>query len=94
MINFDKGTYEHNGIETIKDDTATLWSNENHMEEKLGHKHLPAIINKFYQMYKKHRNELVYNPKKQSNRRFLHSNLALKVIMDCRTDKPCNIKRN
>ena len=45
-------------------------------------------------MCKKHRNELVNNPKKQSNRRFLHSNLALKIIMDCRTDKSCNLKRN
>ena len=44
-------------------------------------------------MYKKRRNELVNNPKKQSNRRFLHSNLALKIIMDCRTDKSCNLKR-
>ena len=45
-------------------------------------------------MYKKHRNELVNNPKKQSNRRFLHSNLVSKIIMDCRTDKSCNLKRN
>ena len=38
-------------------------------------------------MYKKRTNELVNNPKKQSNRRFLHSNLALKIITDCRADK-------
>ena len=44
-------------------------------------------------MYKKRRNELVNNPKKQSYRRFLHSNLALKIIMDCRTDKSCYLKR-
>ena len=32
--------------------------------------------------------------KKQPNRRFLHNDLALKVIMDCRTDISCNLKRN
>ena len=32
--------------------------------------------------------------KKQPNRRFLRSDLALKVIMDCRTDESCNLKRN
>ena len=84
-----KGTYENNGIESIINDSGTLWLNEKHTEEKLGHKNLPAIANS-----KKHRNELVNNPKKQSNRRFLHSNLALKIIMDCRTDKSCNFKRN
>ena len=31
--------------------------------------------------------------KKQPNRRFLHDDLPLKVIMDCRTDKLCNFKR-
>ena len=33
-------------------------------------------------------------PKKQPNKRFLHSDLALKKIMDCRTDESCNLKRN
>ena len=46
------------------------------------------------QLYKKHRHELVEKPKKQPNRRFLLSDLALKVIMDCRTDESCNLKRN
>ena len=45
-------------------------------------------------MYKKHRYELVNKPKKQPNRRFLRSNLSLKVIMDCKTDESCNLKRN
>ena len=42
-----KGTYENNGIESIIDDTGTLWLNEKHTEEKLGHKNLPAIANKY-----------------------------------------------
>ena len=42
-----KETYENNGIESIIDDTGTLWLNEKHTEEKLGHKNLPAIANKY-----------------------------------------------
>ena len=34
------------------------------------------------------------NQKKQRNRIFLRSDLALKVIMDCRRDESCNLKRN
>ena len=37
---------------------------------------------------------MVDKPKKQRNKRFLRSYLALKVIMDCRTDESCNLKRN
>ena len=33
-------------------------------------------------------------PKKQPNRRFLRSDLSLKIIMDCKTDESCNLKRN
>ena len=32
--------------------------------------------------------------KKQPHRRFLRSDLALKIIMNCRTDESCNLKRN
>ena len=59
--------------------------------KKLGHKNLSAITNKYDQVYKKRRHELVNEAKKQPNRRFLHSDLALKVIMDCRTDESCNL---
>ena len=38
--------------------------------------------------------ELVDKPKKQQNKRFLRCDLALKVIMDCRTDESCNLKKN
>ena len=31
---------------------------------------------------------------KQSHRRFIRNDLALKIIMDCRTDESCNFKRN
>ena len=57
------------------------------MEEKLDHESLPVIINKYDLIHKKHRHELEDNPKKEPNRRFLHSELTLIVIMDCTTDK-------
>ena len=94
MVNFTKDAFENNGIEVIIDSVKTLWLNEKHIEEKLGHKNLPAITNKYNKIYKKHRYELVDEPIKQPNRRFLHIDIALKIIMDCRTDKSCSIKRN
>ena len=70
-----------------------LWLNEKHIGEKLGHKSLPVTTNKYDSVYKKHRYKLVGKWKKQPNRRFLRSDLALKVIMDCRTDESCNLKK-
>ena len=89
-----KKTYENNNIEVIVDGIGMLWLNENHIEEKWGHKNLPVITNKYQQVYKKHRYKLVDKPKKQLNRRFLCGDLALEVMMDCRTDKSCHLKRN
>ena len=94
MVDISKKTYENNDIEVIVDGIGALWLNEKHIEEKLGHKNLPVITNKYDPVYKKHRYELVDKPKKQPNRRFLRSVLELKVIMECRTDKSCNLKRN
>ena len=48
----------------------------------------------FYSVYKKHIYEIVDNPKKQPNRRFLRNDLALKVIIDPRTDETCTLKRS
>ena len=76
-----KETYKNNSIESIIDDIGTLSLNEKHREQKLGHKNLPAITNKYNQIYKKRRRELINEPKKKSNRRFLHSDLALKIII-------------
>ena len=90
MIYIIKETLEGNYIEVIIDDVNTLWLNEKHINEQLGHKNLPAITNKF----KKHRYELVDEPIKQPNRRFLRIDLALKIRMDCRTDESCTLKRN
>ena len=43
---------------------------------------------------KKCRYELINDPIKESCRRFIHIDLASKIIMDCRTDESCNQKRN
>ena len=93
MVDIIKKTYENSDIEVIVDSTGMLWLNEKHIAEKLGHKSLPVITNKYDSVYKKHRYELVDKWKKQPNRRFLRSDLALKEIMDCRTDESCNLKK-
>ena len=94
MADIGEETYKNNNIEVRVDGIRTLQLNENHIEQKLGHKNLSVIANKYDPIYKKRRYELEDKPKKQPNRRFLCSGLALKVIMDCRTDESCNLKRN
>ena len=49
---------------------------------------------KYHLVYKKHRYELVDQPNKQPNRRFLLNDLASKIIMDCWRNESCNHKRN
>ena len=58
------------------------------------HGNLPPITNKYDQIYKKHRYELIDKAKNRPNRRFLCSDLALKVILYSGTDESCNLKRN
>ena len=93
MFNITKETLENNDIEVIADSVNALWPNERHIDVQLGHKNLPAVTNKYDKIYKKHRYKLVDEPMKQSYRRFLYIDLALKIIMDCRTDETCNLKR-
>ena len=94
MVNITKEMYENNGIEVITDNLNTLWLNEKHVEQQLGHKNLWAVTNKYDEEYRKHRYELMDESIKQSHRRFIRSNLALEIIIDCRTDESCNLKRN
>ena len=79
MFNIAKTTLENDGIEVIVDSVNTLWINEKNIEEKLGHKNLPVVTNKYDKIYKKCRYELVDKPIKQLNRRLLHNDLALKI---------------
>ena len=69
MVDISKKTYENNDIEVIVDGIGTLWLNEKHIEEKLGHKNLPVITNKYDQVYKKHRYELVLERKKATKQK-------------------------
>ena len=94
MIDITKEILKNNDIEVVIDGVNTLRLNEKHIEEQLGHKSLPIITTKCDKIYKKHRYELVDEPIKQPNRRFLRIDLALKIIMDCRTDESCSLKRN
>ena len=43
-------TWENNGIEVIVDSVNALWLNEKNIEEKLGHKNLPDISNKYWKI--------------------------------------------
>ena len=63
MVDIGKETYENNDIEVIVDGIGTLWLNEKHIEEKLDHKNLPVITNKYEPEYKKRRYVLVDKPK-------------------------------
>ena len=94
ILNITKETLENNGIEVIVDSVNALWLNEKNIEEKLDHKNLPVITNKYDKIYKKLKYELVNKPIKQLNIRFLCADLALKIIMDCRTDKSFSLKKN
>ena len=99
MAAITKETYENNGIEVITDNFNNLWLNERHVEKQLGLTNLPALTNKYikkyngYKEYKKQRSELNESTN-QPNRRFIHADLALKIIMNCRTDESCNLKSN
>ena len=94
MFDITKETLENNGIEVMVDSFNALWLNEKNIVEKLGHKNSPDISNKYDKICKKCRYELENKPIKQSGRRFLHIDLALKIIMEFRTDKSCSLKKD
>ena len=93
MANITKKTYENNGIEVITDNLKPLWLNERHIQKQLGLKNLPVLTNKYDKKHKKQRSELNESTN-QPQRKFLHVDLALKVIKDCRTDESCEFKKN
>ena len=53
---------------------------------------MPPLTNKYDKEYKKQRSGLNESTK-QPNRRFIHVDLELKKIMDCRTDESCKFKK-
>ena len=76
MVNVTKETYEANCIKVITDKFHELWLNERHLQQQLGHKHLPALTNKYDKKYKKCRSGL-NESNKQSCRNFIHNDLTL-----------------
>ena len=82
-----------NEIEIITDEFGELWLNERHVKEQLGLKHLPALRNQYPKKYKKQRFQF-NGSTNQPNRRFILVDLALKLIMNSRTDESCKFKRN
>ena len=92
MANITRERCEVNGIEVITDKLGKLWLNERHVQKQLGHKNLPALTNKYDKEYKKQRSEL-NGSTEQPNKRFIRADLALKIIMDCRTDESCKFKK-
>ena len=70
MVDTGKETYEKNNIEAIVDGIGSLWLNEEHIKEKIGHKNLPVITSKYGKVYKKHIYELVNKPKNNQTEDF------------------------
>ena len=64
LVSIINETLKNNDIEVIVDGVNTLWLNERHIREQLGHKHVPAVTNKCYKIYKKHKYRLVHEPMK------------------------------
>ena len=55
VLKITKETWENNGIEVIVDSVNALWLNETNVQEKLCHKNLPVISNKYNKIFKKRR---------------------------------------
>ena len=66
------------------------WLKEKYIEEGLDHANLPVLTRKYPSKHWKRRCELVCEPKKRPKRILLHEDLAIKIIMDCRTPESCN----
>ena len=93
MTAITKETYENNGIKVITDKIGEFWLNGRYIQKQLRLKDLPALTSKYEEEYKKCRYEL-NESEKQSHRTFIHVDLALKVILDCRTVESCAFKKN
>ena len=65
MVDISRELYKRNGIETTVDNDGILRLNEKHIEEGLDHKSLQEIKIKYHSNRRKHRHELVAEPKKQ-----------------------------
>ena len=55
---------------------------------------MQVVGSKYSEEYRKCRYELIDEPRKQSHRRFIHNDLALKIVMNCKANESCNLKIN
>ena len=84
MVDISREMLERNGIGKMVDNDEVLWLNEKLLEEGLDYKNLREITIKYHSDHRKHRYELVEEPKKKVNRTFIDEKLAIKVITYCR----------
>ena len=68
------------------------WLNEKHVEVRLQHSNLPHITNQYSSELKNQRQELPNCGKYQPCRKFLREDLAIQVILDCRTTPAVNFR--
>ena len=71
-----------------------MWLNESYTDEGLNHQKMQATTLKYPSNLRKRKYELVNEPKKQPNRIFIDTKLAIKSIMDCRTISAHRFKTN
>ena len=72
------------GVEVIIVDNEK-WLNEKHIEKQLDRSTFNKTIRKYAVEFRKQRQELLENCINQPCRRFIRENLAVHLIMDCRT---------
>ena len=63
MVDISRKMCGRNGIESIADNDEILWLNEKHVEKPLDHKNLREITRKYHSDHRKHRYQLVLEPK-------------------------------
>ena len=78
-----KKTWEKNDAEVIIFNERK-WINETHIEKQLGHSALTIITLQYPSKLRKQRQEL-QDCNKQPSKRFLREDIAIQIIMDCRT---------
>ena len=93
MTVINKKTYENSGAGVIVDDNVILRLNGKHIEIGLDQGNLPAATKIYGSDYGKRSYELVDNDDYQPCRVFLRKDLALKVIMNCRTEEVPNFRK-
>ena len=63
MADINRKYYARLDIEIVVDNVEVLWMNEKHTEEGLDHHNLREITTKYHSNHRKHRYELVEEPK-------------------------------